>query len=84
MIKKKTFTNNKNTKLEIAIEPAAEYIDLLPGKTAILEIYYENESSPLEFDITDDTFTIYESKGVGIKIFIDGQLEYYTDYNFNT
>ena len=81
MIKKQILTNNRNGVIEIAVEPAAEYFDLKPGESATLEIVYGADSYPMSFEIDEDTFTIFQEYGIGLKIYINDDLKYYTDYS---
>jgi len=80
MVEKIKFINTTDKTIEILIEPEAEYISLLPGKTILIVLKkitddYEDE---LTFELEMDMLIIYESRQCDMQIFIDDELKYFT------
>ena len=78
-----TFHNKTDKNVQVYIEPAAESFILLSDKKAIFKIYYieDIKTDPFDIEFDNDSISVYEGQGMLLKIFIDEQLVYYTDYS---
>lgn len=77
---KEIFVNKKALPIQVIIEPIAENFELQPGQKAVFEIDYDIISTPMTFEIWDDTLVVYEEAGIGLKVYVDDVLVYYSDY----
>lgn len=74
------FKNITKSKIEIIVEPAAEYIDWNPGKTIELESTNSKISDCITFEIGDKEFFIFEELHSNLKIKLEGQEVYSSSY----
>lgn len=73
------FTNKRSTTVELLVEPAAEAIELKPNQMAEIQILDVGKYlDPLEIVYDDDFVTIYEGREMQLKIYVDGELIYFT------
>ena len=80
MVEKIKFKNRSGKKIEILIEPSAEYIDVIHNDIVIFEfvrICDEAEDTMLVV-LEDDMLIVYESGHTDLKIFVNNELKYST------
>lgn len=80
MVEKIKFKNNTTRKIEVLVEPSAEYIDLMPNHTIRMEfIKVKTEfNDELSMVLENDMLIIYESRQLDMKIFVNDELKYFT------
>lgn len=77
-----TIKNKENYLIELIIEPTAEYIELQPNQEAVIKLTYLEDVNEdrLVIEYYKDSIVIYQEFYMDIKIFVEGDLKYYTDY----
>ena len=77
------FTNSSNKGLEILVEPAAEFIDLPPGKSCLIEMTKTTNlyNDPLNIVLENEMLIIYEKRQCEMTIKIDEEIVYYTSFS---
>ncbi len=83
MVEKIKFKNNTSQKIEVLIEPSAEYIDIVPNGIIVVELTkvrteFEDELSMV---LENDMLIIYESRQYDMKIYFNNVLKYFTSPN---
>lgn len=82
MVNKLSFKNENKSKIEVLIEPAAEYFDLDIGESILIEFEQISElfNDELSMVLQDGTLVIYELRQCTMKIYKATELVYFTSY----
>ena len=82
MVNKLNFKNESRSKIEVLIEPVAEYFDLGIGESISIEFEQVSESfnDALSMDLQDGMLVVYELRQCVMKIYKATELVYYTSY----
>ena len=82
MVNTLNFKNESGSKIEVLIEPAAEYFDLDIGESILIEFEHMSKlvSDALSIVFQQEMLIIYEMRQCTMKIYKANDLVYYTSY----
>ena len=82
MVNTFNFKNDGGSKIEVLIEPAAEYFDLDIGESILIEFEQISKSvdDTLSVVLQQELLIIYEMRQCTMKIYKANDLVYYTSY----